>query len=77
MVTNKQWIEMEINGLDSQIRNYDRDLKYAIEDYGSAEKITPLCSDTNLANMTAMASEIKCRKFAREILQRLLVTIKD
>lgn len=77
MATNKQLIQMQINVLESQIRNYDRDLKSSISDYGDAEKITPLCAITNLQNMSAMASEIKCRKFALDILKNLQNTIKD
>ena len=77
MITNKQQIQIQINSLESQIRNYDRDLKSSIADYGDAEKITPLCAITNLQNMSAMASEIKCRKFALDLLKDLQKVITD
>ena len=76
-MTNKEKISSWIEILESQIRNYDRDLKSSISDYGDASKITPLCPITNLQNMSAMASEIKCRKFALDILKELKQTISD
>lgn len=77
MITNKQLLQIQIDMLESQIRNYDRDLKSSISDYGDAEKITSHCAITNLQNMSAMASEIKCRKFALDLLKELQNTIKD
>lgn len=76
-MTNREQIQIQINILESNIRNYERDLKSSIADYGSADRITPLCPDTNLMNMSAMATEIKCRKFALDILKELKETIKD
>ena len=75
-MTNRERIESYIEIMQSDIRNYERDLKYSIMDYGSADKITPSCAITNLQNMSAMASEIKCRKFALEILQELKVSLE-
>ena len=76
-MTTKEKIISRIEILESEIRNYERDLKYSIMDYGSADKITPLCAITNLQNMSAMAAEIKCRKYAMDILQELKDSIKD
>lgn len=76
-MTNREQIQIQINILESQIENYNRDLKSSIGDYGDAEKITPLCAITNLQNMSAMASEIKCRKYALDILKRLETVIEN
>ena len=69
-------IDSQISILEIQIKNYNEDLKSSINWYGDEKKISPYCADTNLANMSAMASEIKCRKFAINLLNELKTSIK-